>query len=94
MADKIYINDEGTLFRVDCETDISSATVFKIKVKKPDDTEVEWNGALYGTQYIDYTIQTDDLDQAGNYVAQAYIETIQGKWSGESFNFEVFNTYD
>jgi hypothetical protein len=94
MADKIYVGDVGTLFRVDCQTDISTATVRKLEIKKPDETTHDWTASLYGTDQLEYTIVADDLDQEGVYQGHAYVELPSGKWRGERFTFTVYSQWD
>lgn len=94
MVDKIYVGDTGTVLKVDCEVDISDATLAQIHVQKPDgETEVQWTGTITGGKYIQYTTIEGDLDQIGYYYAQSYIETPSGKWHGEMFNFQVYALY-
>ena len=93
MTEKIYIGDVGTLFRVNCIGDISTATLAQIKVQKPDGTKVEWTGSIINSTIIQYAIADGDLDQAGYYYAQAYVEIGTSKWSGAMFNFEVHNLF-
>lgn len=76
---KVYQNDEGTLIRVNTYSDLSSATVTKIKVQKPSGASAEWNGSPNGT-YVEYTTVSGDLDEVGAYVIYVYVET--GSWKG------------
>lgn len=86
---KIYIGDEGTELIVDCGSDISSATVHVIKVRFPDGTEESWSADIYNTNYLKRVLDDDDLSQTGEHFGQAYVETPSGKWSGETFAFDV-----
>ena len=61
-----HYTDIGTVITLDFGEDVSSLTVAKILAQKPDRTVVLWTASLAaGNQGISYTIQTDDLDQAG-----------------------------
>lgn len=78
--DKIYVN-QTCEFRLDCNPnddptiDISSASVLKILVLKPSGEEVEWTATRYGsTNKITYTTSLTDLDEAGKYKMQAWVE--------------------
>ena len=86
---KIYIGDIGTVFTVDCGTDITGASVKKLKIRKPDATLVEWSASVVNTNYLRYTLVSGDLDQAGIYYLQAYVEDGGGKWHGERTEFFV-----
>jgi hypothetical protein len=94
MASKIYVDDIGTLIRVNCASDITGATTTDIYVKKPDGTTVTWNGAIdTDPNYLKYTVVSGDFDQAGTYKAHAYVETAAGQWTGEIFRFNVYNRW-
>jgi len=78
---KVYVGDVGTEIRLDCnpddlaEIDIATANTLKILVLKPSGAEDEWTAARYGsTDQITYTTVATDLDEAGNYKLQAYVE--------------------
>jgi hypothetical protein len=94
MADKMYVGDIGTIIRVDTEADLTNSTTRQIKVKKPDGTTADWTATLYDTTKIQYTIQSGDFDQAGNYQAHAYVILPSGTWRGEHFTFQVYAEWD
>lgn len=85
---RVYLGDIGTVITLDCESDISAATVRKILVRKPDGSEIEWTASQVGTSLI-YTIALGDLDQSGEWSMQAYVETPAGKWRGETYRITV-----
>lgn len=89
---KVYLTDEGTKIRLNCGTDISTATVTEIHALNPDGTEETWTGALYSTQYIDYIVPAGGLDN-GKWKLQAYVETPTGKWLGETCELVVYNKW-
>ena len=96
MSNKPYINDVGTELQIECESDLTSATVRKLIIKKPDLTEVEWPctfNVTYPTKLF-YIILLNDFDQEGDYTGQAYIENPDGKWRGETFNFAVYGEFE
>jgi len=80
MANKIYVGDTGTEFIVDTGTDVSSATKLALKVLKPEGVSAEWVGSSYQTTKIKYTTVADDLNVAGEYAIQAYVE--MPAWTG------------
>lgn len=93
MADKSYKGDVGTVFLINCGTNISTATVKKLLVKKPDGTQVEWIATISGTNYLQYTTITNDLDQNGTYYLQSYIEMPSWKGRGETAIFTIYESY-
>ena len=86
----LHTGDIGTVIQYDTLEDISDGTVFKLKYTKPDDTTGEWTGSLLGTRIVQYTTaDADDLDQAGTWELQAYVETPSGKWHSDIKTFIV-----
>lgn len=91
---KHYINTVGKKIIVDVGLDIHDATVMKLKIKKPDDTTVEWIATLEGLTAITYTTAASgDWNLAGRYLVQAYIETPLLKSLGETTSFEVYTLF-
>jgi hypothetical protein len=80
MANKIYKDEIGLAIILNCGQDVSGATGVKIKAKKPDKTEVEWDAEVYDTKYIKYLTEDGDLDLPGTYYLQAYMTL--GDWTG------------
>lgn len=72
----IFVGDIGVKIVLDVGTDISSATVLKIYYQKPDGTSGSWDASLESdNQSISYTTTTaNDLDQAGTWELQSYVE--------------------
>jgi hypothetical protein len=91
---KIYVGNVGGVILLDTKTDISAATGILIKVKKPDNTEVDWSATAYNTTFVKYTTIADDLNMPGDYKVQAYF-TLSG-WTGrgETSKFEVHSHFD
>ena len=96
MSD-IYVNDIGTIFRATIkdggvEKDISSATVMQIIFRDPDGVETT-KTAVFTTDgsdgKIQYTTVSGDLDLAGKWVLQGYVETPAGKWHSSWYPFLV-----
>ena len=80
MINKAYVGDIGTMLEIDMDEDISSATMYKYLVKKPDDLEVEWTvSKLNATTFRHVTIN-GDFSVPGAYYIQPYA-TI-GDWTG------------
>jgi hypothetical protein len=93
MSEKVYVGDIGTIIEIDMQENISTATELKLKVRKPDGTQVEWTPSIYGTNYLRYTLQVGDLDMAGTYALQPYM-TI-GTWTGrgDTVSFTVYDYF-
>ena len=88
MLPYVFLNDIGTLIRVDVGSDVSLATVHWIKYIKPDGTTGHWD-ATVSTQYLQYVSTDGDLDQVGEWTVAALITTPSGTWHGEITRFEV-----
>lgn len=78
----IYVGDTVEL-RLDTDQNLDEATLMEILVEKPDGTNTEWEATQYGTtgsKIMTYTTaaasgETDaDLEDAGTYTLQAYVE--------------------
>ena len=89
MADKHYRGEIGLTIIVDIGQDITTAGSYSLKVRKPGGTEVSWAASIYNTNYLKYVTETDDLDEAGTYYLQSYIEIDQWKGRGETADFDI-----
>lgn len=89
---KLYVGAVGVKLIVETGMDLSNATYVSLKVKKPDETEVEWVGTANGTK-IEYIISTGDLDQSGFYKIQAYAEFEDSKMLGETNGIYVYDKF-
>jgi len=86
---EVYVGDVGTEVSLNCGVDISTATVRKILVQKPNTTAVvEWSAMADGANSIRYLTTTGDLDVSGTYLLQPYVE-LPG-WSGKGETVELF----
>jgi hypothetical protein len=94
MADRIYVGEVGTIIDVDMGVDISLASAYELRVRKPDGTEVIWAPAiLSGGQTLEYITETGDLDIAGDWIIQPWLEI--GTWIGygDPVNLVVYSIY-
>jgi hypothetical protein len=98
MQQTIRINDEGTTIRgtiydeTDTVVDISTATVKQFRLRKPDKTFVSKTATFSagGTDgRIQYTLVAGDIDQAGRWEIEAYVEMPSGKWYSQTNEFFV-----
>lgn len=90
--DRIYVNDYGMILNVETNTDLTTTSIVKLLVRKPDLTQVEWVGVSTDT-IIQYTVQSGDFDQEGVYEINAYAE-FPGPGTGETIELEVFRRYN
>ena len=98
MAD-IHIGDIGTILRLtvlrydgNVESNLGSATVIRIKLRKPDATTLTKTASLSGDGSdgrMQYTTVSGDLDAEGTWQIQGYLELGGGKWHTSIANFNV-----
>lgn len=79
----IFAGDVGTEIVLDCGIDISSASVLKIHARKSSCQTVVWDAELDGTTAIKHVTTDGDLDVAGEWQLQAYVEIGSLKCRGE-----------
>jgi hypothetical protein len=93
----VHVGDVGTVFEVTVKegstvVDISTATVKSFVCRKPSGAVVTWTAefATNGTDgKLRYTTAEDDLDRAGDWRMQAYIEMPTGAWHSDEATFKV-----
>ena len=88
MLPYVFLNDIGTLIRVDVGSDITGATVREIKYIKPNGIKGAWTATVV-EKYLHYVTKEGDLDQIGEWIVQALVTTSLGTWHGEITRFEV-----
>lgn len=88
-----YVGDIGTVLMVNTKEDISTASKVSLKIKKPDDTEVEWIGTVDRTTYIRYATVSGDFDQSGEYHMNAYVEMTGWTGRGETVSFHIYEPF-
>jgi hypothetical protein len=87
---KTYMGDP-LLIELDCEEDISSATVLTVEARRPDRTIVTWPGTLYGTTQMRYQADGDDLNQIGVWRFQPLVDFGDGDpFRGETVELTVY----
>lgn len=91
---KHYIGEIGTTITLDTGVTLAGATVIQIKYMKPDGTTGYWTGSIADTTKVSYTLASGNIDQAGTWAFQAYIELSGGKWYGETTQIAFANTFD
>lgn len=90
---KYYVGDIGTILIIDVCNDITTATLMALDVTKPDGTTDRWVGSLSGSTSIQYVIEADDFDQAGEYRVQSYVEMPTWSGHGGTTQFRVSQVY-
>jgi hypothetical protein len=96
---KYYVGDVGTEILIDTGSDISTATVLKLLVKKPCGSTTEWTGELGPPNTvgvytrIKYVVRQGDWDMAGWWNVQAYVEMPGWKGRGDTVKFRLYPDY-
>lgn len=90
---KHYVGEVGIELILDCGGSVVGATAYCIKVKKPNFTEADWTAEIYNSNYLRHLIGADELDQAGNWEFQAYIEISGLKRYGSTCNIVVYDKF-
>jgi len=85
----IYVNDIGTELILDCVVVISTATVMKVYAKSPTGVNKTWTAVLHGTTSVKYTLLAGDINTAGKWRVQAYVEMPGWKGRGEWAEIDV-----
>ncbi len=95
--EKIYVGSIGTVIRLNCYVDTSTATTTAIKAQKPSGDEVTWEAmpvVIDGeTTGIAYTIQEGDLDESGLWKLQAAVAGAGWDIPGETVDMRIFEAY-
>lgn len=91
---KSYVGDTGTVITLDCGTDVSSATVRSIEVRKPDGSTTSWSASASGANSLAFTTLAGTLDQAGEWLLQAKVTLPTGVWLGETVPIEVAEVFE
>lgn len=86
---KIFKNTVGQVIILETGEDLTNAEKISIKVKKPDNRVVEWEGEVYQTTKIKYTTILDDLNLSGKYKLQSYVEFPEWRGTGETVEIKV-----
>jgi len=92
---KIFVGQSSLRFKVECNTDITSCLVKKIKYMKPgDETVYEWNAVISDSVngHIIYdVVLTTELDVAGKWKFWSYIQFSDGRIAmGDAETIEIF----
>lgn len=101
MSRGTRVNDNGTKFDITVKdsglaVDISGATVKKIIFRKPSGEKIA-KDAVFVTDGKDgklrYVVAAGDLDAAGSWALQIYLEFPNGKWRSSCPVFQVYKNF-
>ena len=72
---KIYQNQTALTLILDTGVTLTGATSVLIKYEKPSGATGSWTGTISSSsaQWIEYEVQANDLDEAGDWVFWAYL---------------------
>lgn len=99
MPAEIHVGDVGTEFIATIRDELgglvdpSLASTRQMRFKKPDGTIVTKPAALVtdgSDGKMKYISVTNDLDTAGSWQVQGYVEIGSGKWSSDVHRFRVY----
>lgn len=91
---KVYVNDVGTLIKLDTGQTITDATVVQIRVKQPNGKKKRWTATVLETTKVGYITQLGDLPMPGTYLLQAYVDMPSWTGRGETVEMEVYDGFD
>ena len=89
---ELHVGDVGTEIVLDCGTNVSNSTFREIIAKDPNEKRVHWTASVADETSIKYVLQAGDLNVAGNWRLQTYVEFPNGKWRGTPTKMKVRNT--
>jgi hypothetical protein len=84
-----YMNSNSYVIVLNVDQDVADSTVRRIVYKKPSGATGYWPAMLRGLLEIYYLIQENDLDEAGKWELQAYVETPGWSLYGEKAYLDV-----
>ena len=90
---KIYVGQTKLRLIVETNADLTDATKYEIKCKKPSNATATFTATCDdqtgGEIYYNFT--TGDLDENGRWLFWAYITFSDGEIPGEAFKIQVYN---
>jgi len=96
--EKIFVGDIGKVIRVfvGSKVNLSTATLIKFQIKKPNSAEVEWTAHVDSTNnyYAIYSTVADDLDLAGEWLLSIEVTFPDGSYhQGTTGTFNVYEQF-
>ena len=82
MSNTIFTGDIGTVIQLDVGDDVDATAADSVAIKflKPNRVAGSWT-ATASTQYVQYTLQSGDVDVPGVWTFQSYVAGLGG-WTG------------
>lgn len=93
VEDKPFVGDIGTILEGESEINLTSNSILRFEMTKPDGTTVNWNATIKSgdDSVAQYTIADGDFNLFGQYTGNLYAEWATGKrWHGQTICFTVF----
>jgi len=92
---KIYQSDVGIALTVATGVTLTGATTTQLKVKKPSGQTATWSATIDGTnaQQLNYTTVAGDLNEAGRYFIQAFVQTGGQTLYGQTAEIDIYGAY-
>lgn len=85
----VFVGDVGTEIILDCGIDITTATVCKIYVQVGLTDKRVWDAFPHNTTCVRHIVQAGELDKAGTWALQAYVEMPGFKGKGKPVTLNV-----
>lgn len=85
----IFVGDVGVKIVLNVGVDISAAILRKIKFKKTNGSVSQWNAAEETSTSLSYITANGDIDLAGIWEFQSYVETPTWKLHGGKIKLQV-----
>jgi len=91
----IYVDDIGTILRLDIDEDLTDASTTEIRYKKPDGSTGVWVATKSSTHdnCIEYIMQSGDMNLEGQYKVYAYLVFPTWRGRGEIATFVVEDNF-
>lgn len=81
----IFVGDIGTEIILECDVDVSAGSTWEIHYVKPSGESGTWEADPVSGEVtqISYVTEVGDLDEAGDWQVQAYVELVSWEGHGE-----------
>jgi len=90
----IYKGTVGLKLSFESTNSLAGASVVRIYARKPSGTTLAWNGTVELDRYITYVTQDGDLDEAGEWVMQPYVESGGWKGRGQAVSVPIYDDFE
>lgn len=93
-SQKIYVGAVDKEILLDVISDISTATLVELHVKKPSGATEEWAAMVYNDHFVRHVVVAGELDEAGVYKVQPWIEMPALKDHAQTFEMKVYDEFE